>query len=64
PRRVRACRPCRAATEGGVAGPRRCRESVLTVLGLDNLADYGEFVIQSDVVFSLNDAVATLTTVV
>ena len=39
-------------------------EIVLTVLGLDNLADYGEFVIQSDVVFSLNDAVATLTTVV
>ena len=39
-------------------------EIVLTVLGLDNLADYGEFVIQSDVVVSLNDAVAALTTVV
>lgn len=39
-------------------------EIVLTVLGLDNLADYGEFIIQSDVSASLNDAVAALTTVV
>ena len=39
-------------------------EIVLTVLGLDNLADYGEFIIQSDAAVSLNDAVAALTTVV
>ena len=39
-------------------------EIILTVLGLDNLADYGEFIIQSNAAISLNDAVAALTTVV
>ena len=39
-------------------------EIVLTVLGLDNLADYGEFMIQSNTIAVMNDAVAALTTVV
>ena len=39
-------------------------EIVLTVLGLDNLADYGEFIAQSNGAAFMNDAVAALTTVV
>ena len=39
-------------------------EIVLTVLGLDNLADYGEFFIQSNAADSLNEAVAAISTLV
>ena len=39
-------------------------EIILTALGLDNLADYGEFIIQSNGAAFTNDAVAALTAVV
>ena len=39
-------------------------EIALTLLGLDNIADYAEFIIQSDVTVSFDNAVVTLPTVV
>ena len=39
-------------------------EVVLTVLGLDNLADYSEFIAQSNAISVASNTVAALTTVV